>query len=43
MPMKKAWYSSHVETNISEIPFRGNILPIGFNKYQLKTFRVMAK
>jgi alpha-mannosidase len=43
VPLKKASYSSHVETNIAEIPVSGNTLSMSLNEYQLKTFRIWMK
>jgi len=43
LPLIKAMYSSHVETNIAEIPVAGNTISTDLNKYQLKTFHVWLK
>jgi len=38
----KAMYSSHVETEIQEIPVKGNTITIDLNQKQLKTYRVLT-
>jgi alpha-mannosidase len=43
LPLQKAMFASHVETNITEIPVAGNTLSTSLNKYQLKTFRIWLK
>jgi alpha-mannosidase len=42
-PLLNATYTTHVETEISEIPVKGNTFAIGLNKFQMKTFRVGFK
>ena len=37
----KAIYSSHVEIDIKEIPFRENVISIYLNQKELKTYRVL--
>jgi alpha-mannosidase len=39
--IQKAFYSSHVETDIKELPVSGNILSVDLNQQQIKTFRVL--
>lgn len=38
----KAKYSSHVETDIQEIPVKGNEISINLNQNQLKTYRIIT-
>jgi alpha-mannosidase len=38
----KAMHSSHVETDIIEIPVKENVITIDLNKKQLKTYRVIT-
>lgn len=37
----KAMYSSHVETDIQEIPVKENTITIDLNQKELKTYRVI--
>ncbi len=41
MPVFKAMHSSHVETDIREIPVKGNIITIDLNQKELKTYRIL--
>jgi alpha-mannosidase len=43
LPLQKAMFASHVETNIAEIPVSANTISTSLNKYQLKTFRIWMK
>jgi alpha-mannosidase len=38
--IQKAFYATHVETNIASIPSRGNSVALSFNQHQLKTYRI---
>jgi alpha-mannosidase len=42
-PLQKAMYSSHVETNIAEVPVSGNSLNFELNPYQIKSYHVWMK
>jgi hypothetical protein len=41
-PVLKAVYSSHVETDIQEIPVKENTITIDLNQKELKTYRVIT-
>jgi alpha-mannosidase len=40
-PVLKAMYSSHVETDIQEIPVKENTITIDLNQKELKTYRIL--
>jgi len=40
-PVLKAMYSSHVETDIREIPLKKNTITIDLNQKELKTYRIL--
>jgi len=42
-PLLKTSYTTHVETDISEIPVKASSFAVGLNKFQMKTFRVGFK
>jgi alpha-mannosidase len=43
IPIEKAMYSSHVETDISEIPVSGRTFSDDLNQQQLKTYHIWLK
>jgi alpha-mannosidase len=43
LPLQKAMLTSHVETDISEIPVASNSILANLNQHQLKTFHIWLK
>ncbi len=42
-PIKSAWQTSHIETNLQKLTPVNGTLKVNFNQHQLQTFRVISK